>query len=144
MSIFRRLDNKVLASPQITAAEVAEAKELGVSLIINNRPEGESPDQTPGDIIESAAQKAGLDYLAIPISPAGLSDNEITAMADALMHSKGQVLAYCRSGTRSTFLWALAEATRGVRPADLVHAAADAGYDLAPIRERLGELASRK
>ena len=57
MSDFRRLTTTMLASPQITVADVAEAKAQGVTLIVNNRPEGESDDQTPGAQIEAAANQ---------------------------------------------------------------------------------------
>ena len=53
------------------------------------------------------------------------------------------VLAYCRSGTRSTLLWALAEASAGADPAMLAEAAAGAGYDLAPVAPLLDMLAAR-
>ena len=61
MSQFRQIDSQFLASPQITVEDVALAKELGVTLIVNNRPEGESDDQTPGAEIAAAAQDAGAD-----------------------------------------------------------------------------------
>ena len=143
MSYFRRLDDTVSASPQITIEDIALAKAMGVGLIINNRPEGESPDQTPGDAIKRAATEAGIDYLAIPIGHSGFSHAQIAVMAEALSGAEGQVLAYCRSGTRSTLLWALAEAMRGKKPEDLAEAAAHAGYDLAPIRAMVDMLAAQ-
>ncbi|MDN3647065.1 TIGR01244 family sulfur transferase [Pontixanthobacter aestiaquae] len=141
MSDFRRLSDSVLASPQIGTDDIAEAKKLGVTLIINNRPEGESPDQTEGARIEQAAREAGLDYFAIPIGQAGFGKADIEAMSGAFMQAGGQVLAYCRSGTRSTFLWSLAEASQGGDPDELTAAAAQAGYDLSPIRPMLEALA---
>ena len=57
--MFRKIDDKTYVSPQITLAEVAYAKALGIGLIVNNRPEDESDDQTPGPDIESAAREAG-------------------------------------------------------------------------------------
>jgi uncharacterized protein (TIGR01244 family) len=142
--MFRRLSDSVYASPQIGTAEVAEAKAQGVALIINNRPEGESGDQTPGPEIVAAARAAGLDYVAIPVTHAGFSESQVTAMADALQRAQGPVLAYCRSGTRSALLWALAEASRGASPEDLSARAAAAGYDLSPVRTVLDMLASRR
>jgi len=142
MSNFRRLDETVLASPQITTSDIASAQAQGVSLIINNRPEGESPDQPPGETIAEAAQAAGIAYVAIPITHSGFSHTQIAAMAEALAGAEGQVLAYCRSGTRSTFLWALAETSQGNNPEDLVAAASNAGYDLTPIRAMLDTLAA--
>ncbi len=142
--MFRQITPQVFASPQIGLAEVAEAKALGVTLIVNNRPEEESDDQTPGAEIEAAARAAGIDYLAIPVTHAGFSQTQVTAMAAALAGAAGPVLAYCRSGTRSTLLWALAEASRGGNPAALAASAANAGYDITPVRAAVDMLAAGK
>lgn len=138
--MFRTLTDDVLVAPQITADAVAEAARQGVTLVINNRPEGEAEDQTPGIEIEAAARAAGLDYVAIPITHAGFSQPQVAAMANALAGAQGKVLAYCRSGTRSTLLWSLAQAKRGADPDELTATAADAGYDLTPVRPLLDML----
>jgi uncharacterized protein (TIGR01244 family) len=132
--MFRQLTDMILVAPQIDVAAVAEAKRQGVTLIINNRPEDEAPDQVPGAEIEAAAREAGLDYVAIPITHSGFSQPQVEAMATALEGAVGSVLAYCRSGTRSTLLWALAEAKGGADADALSSIAADAGYDVTPIR----------
>jgi len=124
-----------MASPQITLADVAEAKALGTTLIVNNRPEGESDDQTPGAEIEAAARAVGIDYVAIPVTHAGFGQGQVDAMREALDAATGPVLAYCRSGTRSTLLWALAEAKAGKNPSVIASKAAGAGYDVTPIRQ---------
>ncbi len=141
--MFRQLSEHVYASPQIGLAEVAEAAGMGIAVIVNNRPEDESDDQTSGADIAAAARAAGLSYVAIPVTHAGFSETQVEAMAKALATSAGPVLAYCRSGTRSTLLWALAEASRGADPSELAVAAARAGYDLGPIRTLLDMLAAR-
>ncbi|MFM6933407.1 MAG: TIGR01244 family sulfur transferase [Novosphingobium sp.] len=140
--MFRKLTDKVYASPQIGLDEVASAAEQGFSLIVNNRPEDESPDQVPGDAIAAAAAAAGLDYVAIPVTHAGFSEPQVRAMADALS-GEGKVLAYCRSGTRSTLLWTLAEASRGADLDELARGAEQAGYDISPVRAIAEMLASR-
>jgi len=140
---FRQIVEGVYASPQIGLDDVELAKAMGVSLIINNRPELESPDQTPGADIEAAAHAAGIAYVAIPVTHAGFSDTQVTAMVKALDGATGPVLAYCRSGTRSTLLWALAEASKGANPEDIAAAAAQAGYDVGPIRPLIDILAAR-
>jgi uncharacterized protein (TIGR01244 family) len=141
--MFRTIDDRMLVAPQIDVADVAEAKALGVGLIVNNRPEGESDDQTPGDAIAAAAAEAGIAYVAIPVSLAGFSLNQITAL-DAALKSAGDapVLAYCRSGTRSTLLWALTMARSGVSPDEIAAKAAGAGYDISPIRAQVDMLAA--
>ncbi len=141
--MFRKITNNLYASPQIAVADVATARDLGVTLIINNRPEGESDDQTPGAEIARAAQEAGIDYVEIPVTHAGFAQNQVVAMAEALEGSTGPVLAYCRSGTRSTLLWALARAKAGDNPDELARQAAAGGYDLAPVRQIMDMLATR-
>lgn len=142
MSDFRQIDDNLLASPQISLADVAEAKALGVKLIINNRPEDESPDQVPGPDVEAAAREAGIDYIAIPVTHAGFGPGQVTAMREALDKADGKVLAYCRSGTRSTLLWALAEAKAGKNPTVIASKAAGGGYDISPIRQMVEMLSA--
>ena len=142
--MFRRLSDRVFASEQIGVEDVAQAAAQGITLIVNNRPEDESADQTPGATIAQAAAAAGIAYRVIPITHAGFSDGQVSAMADALSAAEGPVLAYCRSGTRSTLLWALAEASRGVSPHALAAAAAAAGYDVTPVRAIMDMLAARQ
>ena len=141
--MFRKITDGIYASPQITAEQIAEATALGIKLIVNNRPEGEGDDQTPGEEIEAAARAAGMDYVAIPVTHSGFSEPQVKAMADALDAAQGAVLAYCRSGTRSTLIWALAEASQGGDPDALTNMAAKAGYDVSPIRPLMDMLKAR-
>ncbi len=131
--MFRKLTDRIFVAPQIDIEAMKAARDLGVTLVINNRPEDESADQTPGPDIEAAATVAGMDYIAIPVTHAGFAEWQVTAMADALESADGKILAYCRSGTRSTLLWALARASKGEHPAVLAEKAADAGYDISPV-----------
>ena len=142
-AMFRKIDNNILASPQISVADVSAAKQQGVTLIINNRPDGEDPAAPQSDEIEAAARSAGIDYISIPVTHAGFSRPQIDAMQAALEKSKGgKVLAYCRSGTRSTLLWALSQAAKGESPRVIAAKAADAGYDVAPISLMLDTLSA--
>jgi uncharacterized protein (TIGR01244 family) len=125
-----RLDPSTFVSGQIAPADVAEAAAAGVKTIINNRPDGEEPGQPTHAEIEAAATAAGLAYRHIPIA-GGFSQDQVDAMAEAL--DEGPALAFCRSGTRSTYLWALARARRGDDASILARQAAEAGYDLSPI-----------
>jgi len=143
MSDFREVTPSFWASPQIGLADVAEAQARGMTLIVNNRPEGEADDQVPGAEIEAAARAVGLAYVAVPVTHAGFSEEQVQALADALAQTSGPVLAYCRSGTRSTLLWSLAQARGGRAPDEIAADAARAGYDVAPIRPLLDMLAAR-
>lgn len=141
--MFRKLSDRVYVSEQITLDDVTRAAAQGITLIVNNRPEGESDDQTPGEAIEGAALARGLAYVAVPVTHSGFSEWQVQAMADALETADGPVLAYCRSGTRSTLLWALALAKAGGNPLAIARDAAAAGYDISPVRALVDMLANR-
>lgn len=143
MSDFRRLTDSFLASPQITPEDILAARDAGVTVIINNRPDGEDPSAPQGDVIEAAAAAQGLNYAAIPIGHAGFSAPQIDRMISALEQAEGTVLAYCRSGTRSTLLWALAQAKQGGSPDEIASAAMAAGYDVTPVRSIMDMLAAQ-
>ena len=135
--MFRQLDDHVLVSGQLAPEDVAEAASQGVTMIVNNRPDGEAPGQPAAAEIEAAARAAGLDYRHLPVA-GGLSPDLVEAMGEAIGASDGKVLAFCASGRRSAFLWALARAQAGDDAEEIVGKAAGAGYDLAPIRAYLG------
>ncbi|MBO6527204.1 TIGR01244 family sulfur transferase [Erythrobacter sp.] len=143
MSEFRKLSNDFYASPQVTPQEISEAAAMGVALVVNNRPDGEAPDQPPGADIEAATRAAGMDYLAIPIGSAGFSEPQVAKLQDALAGAEGPVLGFCRSGTRSTLLWSLARARTGEDPEAISEAAASAGYDVSPVRPAMDMFAAR-
>ncbi len=132
--MFRKLDETISVAGQITPDDIAEAARLGFTFVINNRPDDEQPGQPPAAEIEAAATAAGLGYRAIPITHAGFSENQVTAMQEALGAAPGPVLAFCRSGTRSTLVWALARARMGDDAETLQVKAQAAGYDLTPIK----------
>lgn len=141
---LRRIDETISVAPQIEPHEVAALAEAGFKAVINNRPDGEDAGQPSGEAVRHAAEAAGLSYTAIPVTHAGFSMNQVEAMASALGQAGGPVLAYCRSGTRSTNLWALAEASRGGDADTLIEKAAGAGYDINGIRPLLDQLSAQK
>ncbi|WP_379923151.1 TIGR01244 family sulfur transferase [Erythrobacter sp. R86502] len=143
MTDFRPLTANVMVSPQLALSDITAAADMGVALVINNRPDGEDPSAPQGDRIAEAAAAAGMNYVAIPVGHAGFSEPQVNAMIDALEQAEGPILAYCRSGTRSTLLWALAAAKQGENPDTIARAAAQAGYDITPIRAMIDMLAAR-
>lgn len=141
MATIRPLNESVAVAPQITADDLPAIKAAGFVAIVNNRPDDEEPGQPAGDSIRQAAEAAGLSYVAIPVTGAGFSHPQLDAMAQALSDAGGPVLAYCRSGTRSCNLWALAAAKAGRNPRLLAMQAEQAGYDLSHIRPMMDALA---
>ncbi len=140
--MFIHLTDRVSVAPQITADDVERAKTEGFTHILCNRPDGEVPGQPTMAEIEDAAQKQGLAFSAIPIGPAGISPDDISAAAD-VFGSGEHVLAYCRSGTRSTTLHALTRVVGGEDVDRVIDEAADAGYDLSSMRTAFETLAGQ-
>jgi uncharacterized protein (TIGR01244 family) len=132
---MKRLEENMFVAGQIAPEEIAG---LRMAMIVNNRPDGEEPGQPTSDAMAAAAAAAGVEYRHIPVA-GGLSLPLVAQMADALAEADGPVLAFCKSGTRSTFLWALARSRLGADAEELVEQAAAAGYDLSPIRGFLAQ-----
>lgn len=142
MLTLRPLNDRVAVAPQIDPEDMAAIKAAGFVAVVNNRPDDEEPGQPGGEAIRAAAAAAGLGYQAIPVTHAGFSHPQLDAMAAALAAADGPVLAFCRSGTRSCNLWALAAAKAGRDPALLVAQAGAAGYDLSGLRPTLDALSA--
>lgn len=130
---FRELDPQVLvADAPMQGKDMADAAARGVTLAVNNRPDDEEPGQCSSADLEAAARAAGLDYVHIPVGTEFSSD-KVAALTEALMGAEGRVLIFCRTGTRATYLWALAQAKAGESPEALDRSARRAGYSLGPL-----------
>lgn len=133
---LKRINDHISVSGQIVPEDMAALKAQGFTTIINNRPDGEAPDQPAASEIEAAARAAGLDYRFIPLGRDGVTAEMVEKTRAALNESEGPVFAFCRSGTRSTTLWALSQA--GEMDADeIIGQAAHAGYDMSHLAGHL-------
>jgi uncharacterized protein (TIGR01244 family) len=135
----KKINDTISVAPQLTAAEMEQAAALGFKTVVNNRPDGEGgPEQPASKDVGAAAAAAGLHYVYMPVVSGSLTEDNITEFRKALADVPKPVLAYCRTGTRCTNLWALAVAA-DMPVNDIVRQAADAGYDLralAPVLEK--------
>jgi uncharacterized protein (TIGR01244 family) len=135
---LKRINDDISVSPQISLDDMPALKAAGFVTVINNRPDGESFDQPASDEVRVAAEAAGLAYHYIPLGREGVSPQMVEQTEAALEGSNGPVLAFCRSGTRSTTLWALSQA--GKMPAsEIVAQAAHAGYDMSHLLGHLSQ-----
>jgi sulfide:quinone oxidoreductase len=139
---IRTVDTGLSVGPQITSAEVAELARRGFKTIICNRPDGEAPEQPGFAAIEAAARAAGMSAHHIPVVPGGIAAGDVKRFALALAEFPAPVFAYCRTGTRSTALWALSAAGSGQSVDAVLAHAAKAGYDLSGMRPMLDASAS--
>ena len=133
MSEFRKVTDDFTVAPQIEVSDVAKAKAEGFVLLINNRPDGETPDQPSSEEMEAAAKAAGLAYVHIAVR-GGPTPEQVEIERQILAEAKGPVLAFCRSGTRSIVTWSIGQALAGARSRqDLIELGANAGYDLSGV-----------
>ena len=134
---IRQLDDWTYIGGQIHSEEVAQLARMGVTLIVNNRPDGEEPGQPLAADIEAAAEAAGMSYRHVPIIR-GIGPADVAAMRDALHAAgDGQTLAFCRSGNRSALAWALAMREDGASAEEIAEKVTAAGFDVTPIAHLL-------
>jgi uncharacterized protein (TIGR01244 family) len=139
---LKKLTNDFVVSAQITESDIIEAAKNGFVAIIGNRPDGEDAGQPSAEVTAVLARKHGLKFAHIPVITGAIRDADVAKMAAELAAANGPVLAYCRSGTRATLMWALAQA--GHMPADAIFAAtAKAGVDITPVKAEILQRAAR-
>lgn len=135
--MIRQLDDKTLVAGQLTPEDVPALKAQGVTLLVNNRPDNEDEGQPLSADFEAAARAAGIDYRHIPIRY-GMGPSDVESMRAALHATgDGKLLAFCRSGNRSTLAWAVARAEDGAKPEELHRCAEAAGFNLGPVSHLL-------
>ena len=135
--MIRQLDDKTLVAGQLTPEDVPGLKAQGVTMLVNNRPDDEDQGQPSSADFEAAARAAGLEYRHIPIRY-GIGPSDVEAMRDALRATgDGKLLAFCRSGNRSTLAWAVARSEDGAEPDELRRCAEAAGFNLGPVAHLL-------
>lgn len=133
MADIRTVTPDFAVAPQLSPDDMKAVADLGFTLVINNRPDGEVPGQPTGAEMQAAAEAAGLRYVAVPVI--GRPDSaQVQAVRDAVGGAHGPVLAFCRSGTRSIVSWSLGEKDAGGRSReDLIGLGHAAGYDLSQV-----------
>lgn len=137
MNGVRQLDQRTLVSGQIEPADIPKLAEAGVTLIVNNRPDGEDAGQPLAAEIEAAAKAAGIRYRHVPIIR-GPGPSDVEAMREAIADiGDGKMLAFCRSGNRSALAWAVARSHAGVPRRQIEESAASAGINLGPVAHLL-------
>lgn len=135
----KKISPFVSVSPQIYPAHVERLAKQGFKTIINNRPDNETDDQPMESELSAEAEKYGIEFISIPVISGAMTEQDIKDFGDAMDRVTGPVLAYCRSGMRSTSLWALYEA-RHMGSEAIIEFASTIGYDLSWQKEHLDEV----
>src|SRR5205085_4300909 len=115
------------AAGKLDRADIEALAASGVRTIINNRPDDEDPGQLPAGEARHLAEAHGMAYHHIPFTAATLTRADIDAFAATLRSAPQPVVLHCRSGTRSTLIWALTRLREGADPSALITEAARHG-----------------
>ncbi len=133
---IKSLTTDLSVSGQIMPSDMQAIKNAGFKSIICNRPDGEGADQPTCEEIAKTASKLGIQMGYLPIIAGKVTDDDATAFRKLLSEQPGPILAYCRTGTRSTTLWALCQS--GQRSlADILATTKAAGYDMGGVVRRI-------
>jgi len=127
--IIRKLTDEVSVAEQIAITDIIKIKALGFNTIVNNRPDGEIPNQPTSEEMKAATLAAGLEYFYIPMGREGASEQLINDTKKVLKNNSGATLCYCRTGNRSTILWALSQSDK-LDKDEIIKIADAAGYDI--------------
>lgn len=136
MQAIKRLTPFIAVAAQLQPADMGTLAASGFRCVINNRPDHEAEDQPDSEAMRRAAEACGLDYHHLPVVSGQIADLDVEHFRRLLDQVKGPVLAFCRTGTRSTTLWALSEAHH-LDPETLLASARAAGYELNALLPRL-------
>ena len=135
---IRPIDERIAVAPQITPADIAEVASQGFRTLVANRPDSEEPGQPSMAAIETAAREQGLNWVYQPVDSSNILDSDVDRFDEMIRNAESPVLAFCRSGTRCTILWALSSA-RYAPVNEIVDKARHAGYDISGLAPRMAQ-----
>ena len=100
---FTQLEANVYVAGQLEVSDLKRLGALGVNTLVCNRPDGEA-DQPDSSVIAAAASELGIDFVYLPMTS---PDDTISQKEEfrKVLAEGGVVLAYCRTGRRSSTLW---------------------------------------
>ena len=136
---IRPISPRYAVSAQISVDDVPAIAKAGIVTVICNRPDSEVPVQQQAAAIRAAVEAAGLRFEVLELTMQTMTPQNIASQHAMVAESAGPVLAYCRSGTRCSIVWALAQAGN-METDEILSTTASAGYPLADLRPTLDRL----
>jgi uncharacterized protein (TIGR01244 family) len=125
---------KLAIAPQPKLSDFQEFRRFGFTTVVNNRPDGEDPTQVGSAAEAEAARSAGLDYVHIPVTTTGMTEQDARLLKKTIEQAPGPVVAHCRSGARSFFLWVLSGDPDPLSDEELLAKATELGLDANAVR----------
>jgi uncharacterized protein (TIGR01244 family) len=130
--MLNKIIEDYVVSDQITEEDIEQLKEAGFKTIFCNRPDNEEQNQVTVKSIQDKAIESGLNFIHQPVIGGQISQNDIDQFSDYFDAAEKPIFAYCRTGTRSSMLWALSES--GKRSIDeILQLTSAAGYNLSNL-----------
>jgi uncharacterized protein (TIGR01244 family) len=120
---------KLAVAPQPKLSDFQIFKRQGFTTVVNNRPDGEDPNQLGSAAEAEAARAAGLGYVHIPVTSTGMTEDDARLLKETIEQAPGPVVAHCRSGARSFYLWVLSGDLDSHTDAERLALAAELGVD---------------
>ena len=139
---FRQITPDYAVAPQISPSDMADLAAAGFVTVINNRPDMENPPDLQSGAMRAAAEAAGMAYVDNPVVNGGLTLKMLEVQGNAIAAASGPVFAWCRTGTRSSMVWALSQAGK-MPTGDIVALLNKAGYDIPGLAAQIESLAAR-
>jgi len=136
---IRPISPRYAVSPQISVDDVPAIAKAGIVTVICNRPDSEVLGDQQAAAIRVAVEAAGLRFEVLELTMQTMTPGNIARQHALVAKSAGPVLAYCRSGTRCSIAWALAQ-TADMTPDEILAATTAAGYQLSDLRPTLDQL----
>ena len=134
MADFKRIEDDFYVYGQVSEDDVKAAADLGIKLLINNRPDGEDKGQATSDEVAAWADANDMRYIHMPITRGQMTMEQIATFGETLAEANDPVLAFCCTGMRSCTLWALASAALGELDTETIIATSlAAGHDLGAL-----------
>jgi len=137
---IRQITADYAVAPQINPADMAALAAAGFVTVIDNRPDAEVPPDLQSAAMRAAAEAAGLTYVYNPVVNGGLTLEAVNAQGAAVAASGGPAVAWCRTGTRSSIVWALSQAGK-MPTADIMALLNKAGYDIPGLAAQIDAMA---
>lgn len=141
---IKKISNGFSVSDQICPEDLKSIEYAGFKTIICNRPNGEDSQQCEVSSIKNAAAPLGIDVVYVPVVHNTISAEDVLQFAAVLEKSDKPVLAYCRSGLRSSTLWALTQVLDGADIDSIIRIASDAGYDFSQFGVQFASIISAR
>ncbi|SFI44046.1 sulfur transferase domain-containing protein [Nitrosomonas sp. Nm34] len=108
---YNRATTQIATGGKLNEGGVQELAEGGFKTVIDLRTESE------GTLAEKqTVEAAGMRYINIPVTGAGISEEQLTNFSSIIEQAATPVLLHCASGNRAGAMWTAYRLSKGIAP----------------------------